>query len=152
MPKRTPDSGQALPLALVSLAIGVVLVSVFIAAVGTYLRLIGEDASALLRYYAADAGIERAIAPLVTNPNAYTNDTTFSDLTISDYTPVIHIRPLGSHVVSEPGPGGPVTTTVTSYLVTSTADALSVTARVEARQRSGASTATLRIRAWRVGR
>jgi len=144
------DAGQALPLALVALAVGITLITVLILAVGVYMQLSGRSASDLLDYYTCDAGIERAIVPLVSNPLAYPSNSTLT-VSLNNRSATVGITPLGSQVISEPGSGGTITTTVTSYLVASTTGNQTITSRVEARQAAGQATASLRITAWEVG-
>jgi hypothetical protein len=142
------EDGQALPLALVAMGVGVILVSVLLLAIGVYVRLNSASAGDLLDYYAADAGVERAILPLVANPTIYAGNTTLT-LALNDRPVSVVIAPLGSQTIAPSG--ATLTTTLSTYLVTSQAGDLAVTARIEARAASGAPTATVRIIAWRSG-
>ena len=142
------DSGQALPLALIALALGVILVTILIMAVNIYMGLSSASASDLLDYYSADAGIERAIVPLVADPNAYPSATTLA-LTLNSRSVSVNVVPLGSQVI--PDPVASLTTTITSYLVTAQTGDLNIKARAEARLIIGQPTAAVRISAWKVG-
>ena len=147
---RASDPGQALVFALIALAVGVILVSVFVAGISMYLKLSTQDAASLQTYYAADAGVELAIAPLAATPDSYASSTSLS-LRLNGRDVVVNVAPLGSQTSSQPTPGGSITTTVSSYLVTSSSSDLAIKARVEARKVSTQPSATVRITAWRVG-
>lgn len=142
------EGGQALPLALVTLAIGVILVTTFVFAVGVYVRLSGEQATALLDYYAADAGIERARAALAANPAAFPSDTTISDSTVNGRRVTVGVRVAGGRISSEAGGA----LTIRAYVVTSRAGNTSITARLESRERDGRNVSPPRIIAWNPGR
>jgi hypothetical protein len=142
------ESGQALPLALIVLAVGVILVTVLILAVSVHVKLSSASASDLLDYYAADAGIERAVIPLTADPNAYPAGAAFS-LALNNRTVSVAVAPLGSRVL--PDPVGGMTTTVTSHLVTAQAGNITVKARSETRKVNGQPVATVHLTAWKVG-
>jgi hypothetical protein len=140
--------GQALPLALVALAVGVIVLTLLILTIGVYTKLSSSSAGDLLDYYAADAGIERALAPLSADPNAYPASASLS-LTLNGRTVSVAIAPLGTQIIADPTGG--LTKTITSYMVTSQASRLAIRARSEATRVHGQSSATIRISAWRVG-
>ena len=142
------DGGQALPLALIALAAGFLLVTVFALALGVYLKVSAASASDMLDYYAADAGIERAIVPMVADPSAYPSSTTLT-LSVNNRAVSIGITPLASQTI--PAANGVMTTTVTTYLVTSAVPQLTIKARAEARKTEGQPSGSVRIAAWKVG-
>jgi hypothetical protein len=145
------DEGQALPIALLALAIGVILVTVFAAAVATYMQFNSSSATELLDYYTADAGIEQAIAPLAGNPSAYTSNSALT-LSLNNRSASVSVAPLGSQSFRDVTSGTDITTTVTSYLVTSASGSQTITSRVEARKTDRQAVAQVRITAWRAGR
>jgi hypothetical protein len=142
------DGGQALPLALIALAAGFLLVTVFALALGVYVKISAASATDLLDYYAADAGVERALAPLVTDPAAYPSPTVLS-LTLNRRSVTVNITPGASEVI--PPSGNAMTATVTTYVVTSAVTAVTIKASAEARHSEGQSGASVRITAWKVG-
>jgi hypothetical protein len=142
------DGGQALPLALIAMAAGFLLVTVFALALGVYVKISAVSASDLLDYYAADAGIERAIAPLAADPAAYPAPATLT-LDVNNRPVSIAVAPLASQII--PAANDILTTTVTTYLVTSTAPPLTIKARAEASKTEGQPSGSVRITAWKVG-
>lgn len=139
-----------MPLALVALAVGVVLASLLVTLAAAYLRLSGSQTGALLDYYAADAGVERAIAPLLNDPAVYAGATTLG-VNVNGRPVSVAVAPLSSQTIVEPAAGGAITTTLSTYLATSTANNLVIRARLEARQIQGQVTSTVRITAWNLG-
>jgi len=135
-------------MALLVLALGVIIVGMLAMAAGVYTRMSSAAASDLLDYYAADAGIERAIAPLASG-STYSGPSSLA-VTLNNRSVSVSISPLGGQTL--PAPSGGMTATVASYLVTSQCGELVITARAEARQVSGQPSATVRIVAWRAGR
>ncbi len=144
------DDGQALPLALLALAIAVLLATVFVLGLSAYQKLSASDAVYLHEYYAADGGIERALAPLATDPAAYAAPTTLT-ASLNNRTVVANISPAGVQTSVQTWLTGTVTTTVSAYLVTSVAGQMTLTARAEVLQVAGQPTATVRLTAWTVG-
>lgn len=147
-PQSPLDGGQALPLALIALAAGFLLVTVFALALGVYVKLSGASATGLLDYYAADAGIKRAIIPLAADPAAYPSNTSLT-LTLNNRQVTVSIAPVASQIIT--GTGGTMKTTVTTYLVTSAAPQITIEARTEARKTDGQPTGGVRITAWKAG-
>ncbi len=69
------DRGQALPLALVALAVGAVLVAPFLTNVSVNLLASRKTDEAIADYYSADAGIEWGLWRLKNDPTLTTNST-----------------------------------------------------------------------------
>ncbi|MEX0801383.1 MAG: hypothetical protein WD379_09215 [Dehalococcoidia bacterium] len=80
------ESGQALPLALVALAIGALLVAPFLTHAGVSVIAARHDDQAIADGYATDAGIEWALWRLAANP-ALTSSATYTQLPVQP-TPV----------------------------------------------------------------
>ena len=146
---RASDGGQALPLALLVMGVGVILLSVLVLAVGVHMRLSSAEVSDMLAYYAADAGIERAIAPLAADPLAYPAASSLS-LNLNNRSVSITITPAGQQVI--PDPGGGLTTTISFYRATAQSGEIVITALAEARQVAAQPGATVRVTAWTIGR
>ena len=72
------DRGQALPLALVALAVGAVLVAPFLTNVSVNLLASRKTDEAILDYYSADAGVEWGLWQLKNDP-MLTTSTTYSE-------------------------------------------------------------------------
>lgn len=72
------SSGQALPLALVALAVGAVLVAPFLTNVSVNLLASRKTDEAILDYYSADAGVEWGLWRLKNDPTL-TTSTTYSE-------------------------------------------------------------------------
>ena len=124
------------------------MLSILALAAGVYMRLSSAAAGDLLDYYAADAGIERAIAPLAANAAAYPSASSLS-LSLNQRAVAVSVAPLARQVI--PDPSGGMTATVASYVVTARSGELTITARAEARQVAGQAGASVRLVAWRAG-
>ena len=81
--------GQALPLALVALAVGTLLVSPFLADVSVNLLAGRRTDENIVRYYSAEAGIEWGLWRLKNNP-LLTTEETYTGTPLAD--PILHQR------------------------------------------------------------
>jgi hypothetical protein len=80
------EEGQALPLALIALALGVVLVTPFLTSVSVNLNASRHTEEAIANRYSADAGVEWGLWRLKNNPTL-TTSTTYTETPLQP-TPV----------------------------------------------------------------